>query len=50
MRWEEIGDKASLESEVNAWQKDRDAKVVKVDWRFTTADKSGYNEYRKEKV
>jgi len=33
-----IADKAILESEVNAWQIDRNAKVVKVDWRFTTAD------------
>jgi hypothetical protein len=33
-----IPDKATLEREVNAWQKDRNDKVVKVDWRFTTAD------------
>jgi hypothetical protein len=33
-----IADKATLEREVKAWQKDRNAKVVKVDWRFTTAD------------
>jgi hypothetical protein len=33
-----IADKPTLEREVNAWQKDRNAKVVKVDWRFTTAD------------
>ena len=33
-----IADKATLESEVNAWQKDRNAKVVKVDWRFINAD------------
>jgi len=33
-----ISDKATLEKEVNAWQKDRNAKVVKVDWRFKTAD------------
>lgn len=33
-----IPDKATLEEEVNAWQKDRNEKVVKVDWRFTTAD------------
>ena len=33
-----IADKATLESEVKAWQVDRNAKVVKVDWRFTTAD------------
>ena len=33
-----IPDKATLEREVNAWQNDRNAKVVKVDWRFTTAD------------
>jgi len=33
-----IPDKPTLEKEVRAWQKDRNAKVVKVDWRFTTAD------------
>jgi len=33
-----IPDKSTLEKEVRAWQKDRNAKVVKVDWRFTTAD------------
>jgi transposase len=33
-----IADKDTLESEVKAWQVDRNAKVVKVDWRFTTAD------------
>ena len=33
-----IADKTTLEREVSAWQKDRNAKVVKVDWRFTTAD------------
>ena len=33
-----IPDKSTLEKEVQAWQKDRNAKVVKVDWRFTTAD------------
>lgn len=33
-----IADKLTLESEVNVWQKDRNAKVVKVDWRFKTAD------------
>jgi hypothetical protein len=33
-----IADKATLECEVKAWQDDRNAKVVKVDWRFTTAD------------
>lgn len=33
-----IADKATLEREVNAWQEDRNAKIVKVDWRFTTAD------------
>jgi hypothetical protein len=33
-----IADKATLEREVNACQKDRNEKVVKVDWRFTTAD------------
>jgi hypothetical protein len=33
-----IPDKSTLEHEVRAWQTDRNAKVVKVDWRFTTAD------------
>ena len=33
-----IADKATLEREVYAWQCDRNAKVVRVDWRFTTAD------------
>jgi hypothetical protein len=33
-----IPDKTTLEKEVGAWQTDRNAKVVKVDWRFTTAD------------
>jgi len=33
-----IPDKATLEREVKAWQNDRNAKVVKVDRRFTTAD------------
>ena len=33
-----IAEKITLESEVKAWQDDRNAKVVKVDWRFTTAD------------
>lgn len=33
-----IPDKTTLEREVKAWQKDRNENVVKVDWRFTTAD------------
>lgn len=33
-----IADKVTLQREVNAWQKDRNAKIVKVDWRFTPAD------------
>jgi hypothetical protein len=33
-----IADKITLASEVKAWQVDRNAKIVKVDWRFTTAD------------
>lgn len=33
-----IPNKAALEQQVLAWQNDRNAKVVKVDWRFTTAD------------
>lgn len=33
-----IANKSSLEQEVQAWQNERNAKVVKVNWRFTTAD------------
>lgn len=33
-----IADKKTLETEVNAWQNQRNAKVSKVDWRFKTAD------------
>jgi hypothetical protein len=33
-----IPDKATFEREVKAWQNDRNEKVVKVNWRFTTAD------------
>jgi hypothetical protein len=33
-----IPDKATLQSEVEAWEIDRNAHVVKVLWRFTTAD------------
>jgi transposase len=33
-----IPDKESLAREVEAWMTDRNMKVVKVDWRFTTAD------------
>ena len=33
-----IPDKGTLSSEVNAWEEERNVKVVKVDWRFTTAD------------
>lgn len=33
-----IPDKASLISEVDAWQRERNASVVKVHWQFTTAD------------
>jgi DDE superfamily endonuclease len=33
-----IPDKITLTKEVKAWQIDHNAKVVKVDWRFTTAD------------
>jgi len=33
-----IPDQATLASEVNAWEEDRNSKVVKVDWQFTTAD------------
>lgn len=33
-----IPDKATLHSEVKAWENDRNAQIVKVLWRFTTAD------------
>ena len=33
-----IADKTTLEKEISAWQNDRNARAVKVDWRFTTAD------------
>ena len=33
-----IADKKTLETEVNVWQNERNAKVSKVDWRFKTAD------------
>jgi transposase len=33
-----IPDQGTLASEVKAWEKDRNSKVVKVDWQFTTAD------------
>ena len=33
-----ISDRATLTREVAAWEKDRNEAVVKVDWRFTTAD------------
>jgi hypothetical protein len=33
-----IPDKASLITEVSAWEEERNASVVKVHWRFTTAD------------
>ncbi len=33
-----IGDQASVEREVRAWQEARNTKTVTVDWRFTTAD------------
>ena len=33
-----IADKSSLEYEVYAWQNERNTKVVKVNWRFTTVD------------
>ncbi len=33
-----IADRETLNNEVNAWQNDRNIKIVKVDWRFTTAD------------
>lgn len=33
-----IPDKATLTTEVNAWVEERNAKIVKVLWRFTTAD------------
>ena len=33
-----IPDMASLQTEVAAWERERNAAVVKVDWQFTTAD------------
>lgn len=33
-----IPDKASLITEVSAWEEERNASIVKVHWRFTTAD------------
>jgi DDE superfamily endonuclease len=33
-----IADQASLAQEVTAWERQRNAAVVKVDWQFTTAD------------
>jgi hypothetical protein len=33
-----IADQAALEAQVKAWQEERNASVVKVHWRFTTAD------------
>ncbi len=33
-----IADKATLVGEVAAWEADRNAKAVKADWQFTTAD------------
>jgi hypothetical protein len=33
-----IPDQATLASEVKAWEKDRNSKVEKADWQFTTAD------------
>ena len=33
-----IAGKEVLESEVKAWQDDRNAKIVRINWRFSTAD------------
>jgi len=33
-----IPDKDTLIREVRAWEQERNARVVKVDWRFATAD------------
>ncbi|MGB2911289.1 MAG: IS630 family transposase, partial [Anaerolineales bacterium] len=33
-----IPDEQTLSREVQAWVKERNTKVVKVDWRFSTAD------------
>jgi len=33
-----IADQATLASKINAWQEERNASIVKVHWRFTTAD------------
>ena len=34
----QLPDRESLAREVAAWERDRNAAVVKVDWQFTTAD------------
>ena len=33
-----IPDQDALDAESQAWAKERNEKIVKVDWRFTTAD------------
>ena len=33
-----IAGKEALKSEVKAWQDDRNAKIVRINWRFSTAD------------
>jgi hypothetical protein len=33
-----IPDNQTLRLHVHAWEQDRNSKVVKVDWRFSTAD------------
>ncbi|MBI2759308.1 MAG: hypothetical protein HYX49_11595 [Chloroflexi bacterium] len=33
-----IADQQTLDTEVQAWVQERNDQVVKVDWRFTTAD------------
>jgi hypothetical protein len=35
-----IPDRAILEHETGAWERDRNARVRTIDWRFTTADAS----------
>jgi hypothetical protein len=35
---ERMADKGTLETETAAWEKERNAHAVRIDWRFTTAD------------
>ena len=33
-----VTDQETLKREINAWQKPRNQKTIRVDWRFTTED------------